>query len=417
MSKQLLTIFFLSSILVSCGLGSSRTKDITEFTSKLSVETSEVIQIDARVDHLKPEMLNAKEYAMASHKIIAPPIFYNNIIYTIDMRGNVSAFSTTTRSIIWSYNISTNKNDHYVGGGILYHNGKLYVTYGSRFLVILESSSGHEIIRKELPDIIRIEPVLMDNHHILVQTITNQLLVMNIDNLNFVWQHEGTFETLTTSYHVAPIVQNNHNSHNGLIIVNYNSGQILALNFKGEILWSHDLSGDQQDMGLPNFEAISILCKPIVSNQSLYIANSTQLIKLNILDGKILWQRKAEDIQSMTLSGNSLFITNNAGQVGVISTESGKVKFVANLSPAHSKKPKASSFLPPLINKLGNDWNLNIISNNGQLYSFQRDANGNLGEYPQITKVPSKIEYYGQTMDQRLYFITDKKIIFMAPPG
>ncbi len=412
MKIQLLITFFLSCILVSCGLGSQKAKNITELTSKLSVESNEVILVDSGINNFTPAMLNAKGHTIARHKVIANPVFHNNIIYTIDSRGNVSAFSTTSNSIIWSYNISTNKNDHYVGGGILYHNGKLYVTYGSRFLVILESNSGHEIIRKELPDILRVEPILVDNHNILLQTISNQILVINIDSLNFVWQHEGMFETLTSSYHVAPIVQN------GRIIVNYNSGQIVALNFKGETLWSHDISINQQDMGLPNFETTSILCKPIVSQLNLYIANSTKLIKINLLDGKILWQTKAEDIQSMSLSGNSLFITNNAGQLAAISLDSGKVKFVANLSQINTKKPKASSFLAPLVSgSSNNNWSLNIISSNGELYNFQRDINGNLGEYPQITKITKKIEYYGQTIDGKLYLITDRNLIFIEPHG
>ncbi|WP_375326377.1 PQQ-binding-like beta-propeller repeat protein [Candidatus Tisiphia endosymbiont of Nemotelus uliginosus] len=407
MKKQLLAAFCLIFILGSCGIGSQKTKNITELTPKLIVEDDEVIKVDPLINDFTPKMLQGKEYVIATHQIIAEPILYQDVIYNIDKRGNVSAFSNKSKAIIWSYNISINKNDHYSGGGLLYHNGKLYVTYGSRFLVVLDSASGHEIIRKELPDIIRIKPILIDGINILVQTISNQILVMNIENLNFVWQHENMFETLSSSYHVAPIVQNGH------IIVSYNSGEIVVLNRQGKVLWTRNISLDQ-GAGVPNFEASSIICKPVVHNSSLYIASSSgKLMKLNIIDGKILWHTKAEDIQSISLTGNTLFITNNAGQVGAVSTETGKIKFVASLISPNTKKLKASLFLAPIISKFGNGWQLNVISNKGELYSFQSDNENNLVAYPQIDKIAKNIGYYGKTMEGNMYFITDRKIIFV----
>jgi outer membrane protein assembly factor BamB len=413
MIKQRLIIFLLPFILTSCGLGAKKIKNIVELTPRLSVESNETIQIDSTVktNIFSPEQLQNKEYTVAKYKIISEPVFNKAVAYTIDTKGNISAFSMKDKSIMWSYNISTNKSDYYVGGGILCHNDKLYVTYGSRFLVVLDSRSGHEIIRKELSDITRVKPVLINNHTIVVQTVTNQILAINIDNLNFVWQHEGVIETLSSSYHVSPIVQNNH------VIVNYNSGQILALEAgSGQVLWTNDLSS-HQEIGLPNFEAASILCKPIVNNSHIYIANSAgKIVKLDIMTGNILWQTKAYDVQSMLLAGNSLFITNNAGQIAAISTDFGKVKFVADLNDGKDiKKVKASSFLTPIIGKVAEveEWNLNIISTEGELYSFQSDVNGNLSTTPQITKITKNIEYYGKTCCGSMYFATDKKIMFV----
>ncbi|KAJ6644892.1 hypothetical protein Bhyg_00087, partial [Pseudolycoriella hygida] len=388
MIKQLLITIPFLFFLVSCGNGFQKTKNITELTTKLVVENNEIITVDSNIGTFTPKMFKAKEYGISKHKIIAEPIIYNDTIYAIDKKGNVNAFSITSKSIIWTYNISVNKNDHYVGGGILYHNGKLYITYGSRFLVVLDSISGHEIIRKELSDIVRISPVLIDNHNIV---------------------HEGIAEILLSSYHVAPIVRNGH------IIVNYSSEQIAALNFKGEVVWVQDIPSNQSEIGLPNFETSSILCKPIIDNSYLYIASSNgKLIKINIDNGHILWQVKAEDIQSMSLSGNSLFITNNAGQIAAISTDLGRVKFVGNLISS-TKKPRASMFLAPIVGKLDNNWNLNIISNKGELYSFQSGVDSNLGQYPQTTKIPKNIGYYGNTVEGNMYFITENKVIFVNP--
>lgn len=410
MKKKLLVICALPLLLTSCDLVSKKSKTITELTPKLLVETHEPLKIDSTVNIFNPQMLNGKGYTIAKNKIVSEPVFFNDIIYTIDIKGNVTAFSNNTKSIIWSYNIGNKSDDHYIGGGILYHNKKLYVTHGSRFLVVLDSASGHEITRKELPDIIRTKPVLIDDQNIVIQTVSNQILAINIDKLNFTWQHEGMPETLLSSYHVDPIVYNNH------ILANYSSGQIIALDSKGQVVWGVDTSDNQQEIGLPNFETASILCKPIVHDHHMYLANSAgKIIKINVIDGKIVWQAKAEDVQSMSLSGNSLYITNNAGQVAALSTDSGKVKFVANLNTENAKKTmKASSFLAPIIAKNDNIWSLNVISNKGELYSFLPNAGSAPNKQPEITKIPKNIEYYGNTNNKQMYFIIDRKIILIT---
>jgi outer membrane protein assembly factor BamB len=411
MTRPLLIIFLLTFSLASCGLGAKKVKNIIELTPKLSVDTNELIRITPDMDKgniFSPEIFKNKEYTITKHKIIAEPVFDKAIVYIIDAKGNVVAFSKKNKTIIWSTNVSNNLNDTYVGGGILYHNDKLYITNGSRYLVVLNSKSGHEIIRKELPDIIKITPVLINPTIILVQTVSNQILALNIQDLNFVWQHEGMIETLTSSYHATPIVQN------GRIIINYSTGQIFALDANnGEALWSHDLASNQDSVSSPNFEATSLLCKPVIDNSNIYFANSAGwLIKINIMTGNILWQTKAEDIQSMSLSGNSLFITNNAGQVAAINTNSGKIMFASYLNHQQEGKAKTATFLAPIIAKTANNWTLNIISNRGELYSFSSNSQGILSDQARITKVSKDIQYYGKTCCGSTYFTTNRKIIF-----
>ena len=411
MKKQRLLIVLLPFLLTACGLGAKKMKNIAELTPKLSVESNEAIQIDPSTitSIFTPEALNKnKEYSFTTSTIIAEPVFNNNIIYTISKNGKVSAFSRQDNTILWSCNVSVDKSDNYFGGGILYYKNKLYVTYGARSMVILDSQTGHEIVRKELLDISRTTPVLINDHTILVQTISNQALAVNIDSLNFVWQHEGTAEILSSSYHTSPI------AHNGYVIVNYSSGQIFALNADdGQVLWVHDLS-NEQEISLPNFEAASTLCKPIINKADMYLANSAgKVIKVNIMTGDILWQTKAEDVQSMSLSGNNLFITNNAGQIAIISTNSGKVKFVADLNELQdAKKVKVASFLAPIISQTSHGWNINIISTKGVLYTLQSE-NNILSTSPQFTKIVKNIEYYGKINHDEMYFSTNKKIIFV----
>lgn len=411
MNKQKLIIFLLPFLLCSCSyFGAKKNKNIVELTPKMLLETDEAILLESSNKPLMfdPEMFKNKEFNIAKHKIIAKPVFSKGVVYTIDANGTVSAFSIKNKTVLWSHNVSSNQGNQYIGGGILCSDGKIYVTYGSRFLVVLNSDSGNEIIRKEMPDIVRTAPVLVNNQVIVVQTISNQVFAIDINNLNLVWQHEGFFETLSSSYHVAPIVES------GKVIVNYNSGQIFALDAKnGQVLWGDDLSS-KQDIGIPNYDTASILCEPVINYPYLYLANSAgKIVKFDINNGNVVWKTKAEDIQSLTLSGNSLFATNNALQFVAISTNSGKVKFVSDIKDdLQNKKIKANSFLPPVISKTSSgDWSANIISSAGELYSFRLEGDGKIASAPLITKIPKKILYSGTTCCKNIYFITEKNII------
>lgn len=411
MHKQSLIILLLPFLLVSCsGLGAKKNKDIVELTPKLSLESDEAILLGSNNKSLilPPEMFKNKQSNMAKHQIIAKPVFSKGVLYTIDEKGIVSAFSIKNKVVLWSRNISSNQSNHYIGGGILCNNGKLYVTYGSRFIVVLNSDSGNEVIRKEMPDIIRTPPILVNDKMMVVQTVSNQVFAVDLNNLALIWQHEGFVETLSSSYHVAPIVENEK------VIINYNSGQIVALDVNnGQLLWSNDLS-DQKNIGIPNYETASILCDPVINYPYLYLASSAgKIVKFDINNGNIIWQIKAEDIQSMTLAGNSLFATNNALQFVVIATHSGKIKFVSDLKEDQkTKRIKANTFLPPIISQTNNnDWSVNIISSKGQLYSFKLENNGKLVSTPLITKIPTKILYSGITCCNEIYFTTEKNII------
>jgi len=103
----------------------------------------------------------------------------------VDSQGHVSAFSLKDNKITWTTDIAKGSLDrNFNAGGILYSDEKLFVTNGSRNLVILDAQTGDEIIRKEFPDILRTKPVMADDRILLVQTISNQLIAYDIKSSN-----------------------------------------------------------------------------------------------------------------------------------------------------------------------------------------------------------------------------------------
>jgi outer membrane protein assembly factor BamB len=403
----LLSLFYL----VSCdNIGSSKVKNLIDLTPKLEVEDpKQPLFSTGKSDPFKEK--TSHFYTISNKAIIAEPAIAKGVMYNVDKQGFVNAFSLKEKKILWSKNISGSEVDKYFhSGGILFSDDKLYITYGSRNLVIMDASTGNELIRKEFPDILRSNPVMVDDKLLLVQTTSNQLVAYNIKNSKLVWMHEGGIEIISSKNQIHPII------NNGKVLVSYSSGEVVYIDAtNGSELWRYNLSNSE--LGLPNFEPYVIITKPIINGDFTYFATSNgKIIKLNLNNGQEVWTKIAEDIQSMILHDNNLIITNNARQIALLSITNGTVQWVGDLiSPKErmSKKPKTVSFLNPFIVKNGTIYTINVIASNGELYQFTTNDSGELPKEAHISLIDKNIKYYWiSCCNGTIHMILDKKVRF-----
>jgi outer membrane protein assembly factor BamB len=391
--KRIIIVLLLPLMLASCDyIGSTRVKNLIDLTPKLEAETTEKITLPK-----SNKTLYAKEkigsYKLSKGEIISRPAIAKGVVYSVDNKGYVSAFSLKEKKILWTCDIAkSNLTRQFSAGGILYSDGKLFVTNGSRNLFVLEAGTGIEILRKEFPDILRAKPILATDKLLFVQTISNQLLAYNIESSKLVWMHEGGLETISAINNVVPVV------YNGNVIVSYSSGEIFSLDIEtGQEQWAFNLS-NAEDLAMPNLDPLMIVTAPIVSeNYLIFATTNRKLIKLDLDNGAPVWIKQAEDIQSMSLIGDDLFVTNNARQVAAISAHNGKIKWAGDLisrKERQTKRPKTVLFQPPFITKVeGGNAALNVLGNNGELYQFIPGKSGILPVEPIIKAIEPHVFY------------------------
>jgi len=411
--KKIIFTFLVALVLSSCDyIGSTRVKNLIDLTPKLETDSNEKIVLsEAKKNPFSNEKI--KSYKIAKHSIIAQPAIAKKVIYSVDSHGHVSAFSLKENKIIWTTDIAKGSLDrNFNAGGILYSDEKLFVTNGSRNLVLLDAKTGDEIIRKEFPDILRTKPVMADDRILLVQTISNQLIAYDTKSSNLLWMHEGGIETISTRNHVAPVI----NDHYALI--SYSSGEVLYIDIKsGKEKWIFSLS-DVGNAGLPSFDPALIVTAPIISGNYTYFATSNgKVVKIDLNNGTPVWQKQADDVQSISLFGDNLFITNNARQVASLSIHSGKVKWVGNLISEEERKTKRPApviLQTPFVSAIeGNRVAVNVVASNGQLYQFIQDEAGQLPLQPKIVKIEKQVRYqWLSCCTGKLHLITARDIKF-----
>ena len=411
--KKIFFVILLPLFLTACDhFGSSKVKNLIDLTAKLDVESHErIILSHAKNNPFSNEKTSS--YKLATHTIIAKPAIAKNIAYTIDNKGYVSAFSLVEKKIIWTSDIAKGHRDRsFNRGGILYSDDKLYVTNGTRDLVILDAASGDEIIRKEFPDILCLQPVMADDRLLLLQTISNQVLAYDTKSSNLLWMQEGGLETISSQNHVAPIIHNNH------ALISYSSGEVIYIDIKsGKEKWVYNLSS-ANDVGLPSFDPAIIVSTPIISGNYAYIATSNgKVMKLNLDNGIPNWHRQADDVLSLSLFGDNLFITNNARQIAALSINNGKVKWVGNLiteEERNSKRPQPVIFQDPFISEVAKgEIALNVVASNGIMYQFIQQKNAQLPTWPSIIKIDKQVRYqWLSCCSNNIFLITGREIKF-----
>jgi outer membrane protein assembly factor BamB len=411
--KNIISILLVILSVTACdSIGTNKVKNLIDLTPSLEVDRkkSNLVTVAKKNPFTN---LSTSSYTISRKPIISTPTIAKKVLYNVDKRGYVTAFSIKEKKKLWSTDVAKNSLDrHFNFGAVTYSDDKLYVTYGTRNLVILDAKTGHEIIRKEFPDIIRGKPVLANDRILLVQTLSNQLVGYDIEDSKFLWMNEGGLETISTSSHVMPVVYDDR------ALVSYSSGEIVYININnGKNIWSHNLN-KLNDLGLPNFQPSVLVAKPIIINEHGYLASSNgKVIKISLNNGQVVWQKTVNDIQNMIKHENHLYVTTNARQIAAMSINDGSVNWVGNLISQVERaknKPKTTKFLNPFVSEIaGNKLAVNIIASNGELYQFILDEKGFLPKYPKIISVKrGAISYWMSCCDASLHVITNRQIIF-----
>ena len=185
---------------------------------------------DSKLDNFKYLVSGAGE--RKGSKILSQPVIYNEIIFFLDAKSNVISFSLKSNKIIWKRNITLkNENNHDIGGGIVIYKDSLIVNSPYGQIISLGILKGEINWELNVDSSIRSAPTIFENK-LLSLTSSNKLYVLNADDGNLLWQHQGIFNNTTLMGSPKVAVDEN------IVIVPYSNGEFFALNLNnGKEIW------------------------------------------------------------------------------------------------------------------------------------------------------------------------------------
>ncbi len=408
-----ITLFALLALFSMGCLTNKKIRPIAEFTTKLEKELDKFsMLVNPKTDisywpggnfvnsgnhfNCQINQLGFKKSALKYFgNIVAAPVIANNKLFVLDSSNRLICYDLEKEHTLWVKNLNTIGAKKTIQmGGITLDEDRLYVINGSRDLSIIELSSGNEIARIKLDDII-ITPVGVDATSLYVLMRNNQVVSINKSSCANQWNISGpqTSIALLLQSFTQPMVFGN------AVFSELYSGQMVLLSKeKGQPIWQINMNQETMNH-FGDMDYANLTTQPVIYEHYLFTANGNgQLAKYDIRSGANIWRKKAEDVLGMQKFGNSLIITNNAQQIARLCAESGKVAWVQNLD-ALDKKKKVYNLLTPIML----DDQIYVVTSDGKMY--QLDLQGNIVKIHSIAK------------DVNFYAVNQGKMYLFAKGG
>ena len=301
-------------------------------------------------NHISDSQLDSFKYLTSGagegkkSKILSQPVIYDNRIFFLDAKSNVISFSLKENKIIWKSNIAIkNEKNHDIGGGIVIYKNSLIVNSPYGQIISLEILTGKKNWEVNVDSSIRSTPTIFDNK-LLSLTSSNKLYVLNADDGDLLWQHQGIFNNTTLIDSPKVAVDGN------IIIVPYSNGEFFALNLNnGKEIWRNsfiDLDAKEITNAFSDIDAFPIIKKDIV----IITSAVGKLFAVNKRTGSKLWVRDISSTQTPLVNGNSIFIVNRNKEIICLNILDGGSRWVLNIDDELSDNKKYIWLTPVLIN-------------------------------------------------------------------
>jgi outer membrane protein assembly factor BamB len=254
------------------------------------------------------------------------PVVSDNLIFTIDTEGNVSAFDLATGKKKWRESIvpKNEKDTTAIGGGLALSEGKLFAASGYNYLHALDPVTGKILWKVATPAPARAAPTVMNNR-IFLTTIDNRLMVYATDDGRLLWKHTGVSET-TNMLGAASVAVDDTT-----VVLPLSSGEIYGLSVEnGNVLWQDNLSAVRR---VGAFSSISdIRGMPVIDQGVVYaVSYSGRMVALNQTTGDRLWQREIGSGETPWAAGDVVFAITAEQQLTALSRQTGGIYWVTQL--------------------------------------------------------------------------------------
>jgi outer membrane protein assembly factor BamB len=255
---------------------------------------------------------NKKRFWLASDPIVAA-----GRIYTLDIDGMVSAFSTSGAKL-WAVNLSFAKSPKAKGsgGGLSYAKGKIAVATAVGEVVLMNAETGAIDWRHNVSSSIAVAPAF-DGDNIVVVTGKNQAVGLDARNGRISWTQQSDTKGAGILGTGTPAISGR------VAIVPFSSGEIQGVVMSNGLqAWSQVING--QRIGSANGFLKAVSGDPVVVGNIVYTGtNSGRLVAVDRRSGQRLWTAREGAVGPVWPAGNSLFVLTDEKKLKRLDSDNG----------------------------------------------------------------------------------------------
>ena len=269
-------------------------------------------------------------------RLVTDPIFYQQMIFTLDANSTASAFDTKGK-LLWRKDLTPpgEKSGEIFGGGFAAGQDQLFVTLGYGFLLSLDPSTGEQNWSQRLSSAGNNTPIFKDG---LVYLISGDSKAWAIDaeNGRIRWKVDGIGNETNLISSNSPAVSGKY------ALFGFGNGEIYATFKKGGyVLWSSSLSGRGDSRVISAID--DIVASPAIVGRNVYAADgSGKVVSLKIENGERNWTAPFGSSGNFWIAGKSLFFISDANKLVRLEMKTGKTVWLTELPSFAQKRPLIS---------------------------------------------------------------------------
>lgn len=268
--------------------------------------------------------------------LIAEPVAENGVVYTIDNRGLVRAFTLENGERRWQKRVA-DKNAFgdvsSLGTGLALDNQMLFVALGTGEVVALNAKDGTEIWRVALSSPVRSAPSVYGGR-LYVLTADNKLTALAEDDGRTLWQHYAFLESVSFFGKASPAL------NKGIGVAVFPSGEVLGFRPEnGSILWSETMGTTR--MNDAGAEINDIRARPVIAEDKVFVATTGGLLSaLDLKTGNVIWEREIGSYNQPWLAGNTLYVLSTYSELVALNADDGKILWINRLARWEDEEKK-----------------------------------------------------------------------------
>ena len=265
--------------------------------------------------------------ASSDNPLTAEPVVADGIVYTMDNRGLVRAFSAENGKRLWQKRCPDEKKAEDVaalGIGLALDDGVLFASLGTGEVVALKADNGDEIWRVSLPSPVRSAPSVYGGR-LYVVTADNKLMALAEDDGRVLWHHYAFLEAVSFFTKAAPAL------NKGIGVAVFPSGEVLGFRPEnGSILWSETIGTTRlNDAGA---EINDIRARPVIFKDRVFVTTTGGMTAaLDLKTGNVIWEREIGSFNQPWVAGNTVYILSTYAELAALNAEDGKILWINRL--------------------------------------------------------------------------------------
>lgn len=264
---------------------------------KEELRPAKLESIEPRVKLVKVWSRNTGSGQDARYARLQPAVL-DGVIYTVDVKGRVSAMDALTGKPIWTTKLQTA-----IGGGIGVGGGRAFVGTLAGEVIALDLAGGAEVWRAAASS--EVVTIPQSNGDVVIApAIDGRVFAFDHSDGSVRWSYNHPAPILSLRSTAPPLVTESN------AFVAFDNGQLLNFNpANGQLRWNARVGQPQGKTELERL--VDVDAAPVASGPYIYAAGfNTRLVAVSRGSGRISWSQPVSTAQNIAVQDEKVVVSD-----------------------------------------------------------------------------------------------------------